>query len=421
MSLSTRAAFALRGSDPIWIRDVEAVPLRFVATPETAFRSRRGGRIDGMLLSLVTVTSDRRLAGYGAVYAQPELVKVVVEDILRPLVVGRDAREVEDLWSRMELTTGWYGRGGVVSSAIGGVDVALWDLVGRSTERSVSQLLGASRSRVAAYASAVQFDDLVDVPARISGFVSQGFRDVKVRAGINPEYDFAVAELAAQLIPRGGSVMVDGVKRLPLAHAVELVQRYEALGVRWFEEPLPPDEIEDYAALRRTTSVPIAAGESETCLLGFKRLLAADAIDVAQPDVSRAGGITEVRNIAAQADAHDVIVATHTWSDPLSVVANAHVVASIPNGDCVEVNALGTPFFTRLFRPTLEIEDGYLRLPDAPGIGLEPNPEVVEEFTLTSGRVPDGFYGDMWFGPDSEPDRGPYPGRSLEAHFAETA
>lgn len=394
---------------------VEAVGLRFGCPPAAPFRTSRGVEIDGMLTTLVRVTARNGLVGTGPVYSHPRLVQVAVDEVLAPLLVGRDAGQIEEAWRRAASATRWYGRAGAVMSALGGVDTALWDLVGQHRDRRVCELLGGREAAVDAYASAVQFDPLDAIPARVAAFRAQGHRHVKVRAGVNLQYDAEAAAATRAAAGPGGMVMVDGVKRLDLQAARALAERLAGLDVRWLEEPLPPEDVPGYAALRADANVPIAAGESETDAGAFARLLAAGALDVAQPDVSRAGGITAGRRIARLAEAHGVAIATHTWSDAAAVLANAHLVAAVPNGLCVEVNALGTPFFAELLATPLEVRDGRLRLPDAPGLGIVLDEEAVDRHRLPPGPVPAGAYADMWLG--EVPDERPYPADSLEAYF----
>jgi L-alanine-DL-glutamate epimerase-like enolase superfamily enzyme len=395
---------------------VEAVGLRFACPPAAPFRSSRGVEIDGMLTTLVRVTARNGLVGTGPVYSHPRLVQVAVDEVLAPLLIGRDAGAIDEAWRRLASATRWYGRSGAVMSALGGVDTALWDLVGQHRDRRVCELLGGRDREVEAYASAVQFDPLDAIPARVAAFREQGHRHVKVRAGVNLEYDVEATRRVLALVAPGAMVMVDAVKRLDSEAARALARGLAALDVRWLEEPLPPEDVQGYATLRAQTSVPIAAGESETDAQAFARLLAAGALDVAQPDVSRVGGITAGRRVARLAEAHNAVIATHTWSDPAAVLANAHLVAAIPNGLCVEVNALGTPFFTELLAAPLEIRDGRLRLPDAPGLGIVLDEEAVERHRLGPGPVPPGAYADMWLG--DVPDERPYPADSLESYFA---
>jgi len=169
--------------------------------------------------------------------------------------------------------------------------------------------------------------------------------------------------------------------------------------VFWFEEPFPPEDLDAYVALRPRLTVPLAAGENEFGTQGFREILRAGAIDIAQPDACRTGGITESMRIARMAVEHGVRIAPHTWSDAVALIANAHVVAAIPHGVTVEVDQTGNPSIDELLSEPLRIEDGLLHLPDRPGLGIELNQATVDRLAVPSGQfMLDGNYSDFVFG-----------------------
>jgi len=169
--------------------------------------------------------------------------------------------------------------------------------------------------------------------------------------------------------------------------------------VFWFEEPFPPEDIDSYVALRPDLAVPLAAGENDFGVQGFREMLRAGALDIAQPDACRAGGITECWRIGQMAARMNVRIATHTWSDAVALIANAHLVAALPNGITVEVDQTGNPFIDDLLTAPLQIVDGLLQLPDAPGLGIELDPATVARLTMPAGQtMPDDNYSDLVFG-----------------------
>jgi len=232
---------------------------------------------------------------------------------------------------------------------------------------------------------------------------------MKMRLGRSAAYDReAVAAVCAALGP-DGRVAVDGSHRYTLETAERLSGFLAEKNVLWFEEPFPPEDIDAYAALRRLTGVAVAAGENEFGVQGFRELFRNGCVDVAQPDVSRTGGLTEGLRIAQEAERAGVRIATHTWSDAVALVANAHLVAATPNGWLVEVDRTGNPFLTDLVDWPLRLEAGRLTLPDRPGLGIEPDSDAVARFTLEPGRlVPDGNYGDLVFGREFQAPALPY-------------
>jgi D-galactarolactone cycloisomerase len=194
-------------------------------------------------------------------------------------------------------------------------------------------------------------------------------------------------------------LMCDGSMRYSLEAARSLGKFLADQRVFWFEEPFEPEAIDDYAALRGTIDVPLAAGENEFGLQGFRELLRAGMVDIVQPDASRAGGISEVKKVADLAAACGVRVAPHSWSDAVAIVANAHVMAAAANGVTVEMDQTRNPFSEELLVEPLRVVDGELQLSDAPGLGIALDASVVRRYRLADPfALPDGSYSDMAFG-----------------------
>jgi L-alanine-DL-glutamate epimerase-like enolase superfamily enzyme len=298
--------------------------------------------------------------------------------------------------------TRWYGRKGVGVSALGGVDIALWDLRGKAEGKPVYELLGAERDWAPAYASGLFWtDDVRELEDEAARHVANGFRRVKMRLGRDPEYDLAAVDAARRGAGSGRDVIVDGSHRYSPELAREIGAELAARGVFWFEEPFPPEDIDAYVDLRPRIDVPLAAGENDFGVQGFRELVRAGALDILQPDACRAGGITECVRIGALAEAAGLGVATHTWSDAVALVANAHVVAALPHGVTVEVDQTGNPFIDELLAEPLRIRDGRLALGDAPGLGLELDRSTVERLSARYGEsMRDGNYSDLIFGRD---------------------
>jgi L-alanine-DL-glutamate epimerase-like enolase superfamily enzyme len=381
------------------IADIDVINLRYAYPAGGGFRYA-GGVCTGRLTSLVRVVTECGRTGWGSAYSHPELVRIVVEGQLRPLLLGVDPCEVEALWQRMYALTRWYGRKGAAVTALGALDTAFWDLRGQAQGKPVYALLGGERRPVPAYASALLWRDrLEDLAEEAARHVANGFRRMKMRLGRGPDYD----EPALDAVLRGAGpkaqVMVDGSMRYDLAAAERLAGRLAEKGVFWFEEPFTPEDIDSFTALCRVARVPIAAGENEFGLQGFRELLRAGAINIAQADASRCGGISEVVKVGRLAAAHGCRLAPHSWSDAVAITANAHVVAALANGVTVEVDQTGNPFVDRLLGEPLKVVDGHLTLSDAPGLGIEIDPAILESFALPAGTLPDGSYSDMAFGP----------------------
>ena len=381
------------------IDEIEVINLRF-AYPNARGFAYAGGMATGRLTSLVRVTTTAGVVGIGAAYSHPDLVRIVVEEHLRPHLLGKDPREVEDLWSFMHRQTRWYGRKGAAVSALGALDTAFWDLRGKALGKSVAQLLGAERASVPVYASGLLWHDrLDDLAAEAMRHVAHGFRRVKMRLGKSEEEDIAAVRAVRRAVGPDIDVIVDASMR----YTVEIAERVGTVlaeeRVFWFEEPFEPEDIDSYIALRGRVAVPVAAGENEFGHEGFRELLRADAIDIVQPDVCRAGGISACVRVGKLAQQSAVSVATHTWSDAVALIANAHVVASLPNGLTVEMDRTGNALIDELLVEPITVQNGLLRLPDGPGLGIEINPAAIARLTVpTDVKVIAGNYSDMVFG-----------------------
>lgn len=380
------------------IADIQVHNLRYVV-PGVGF-SYGGGKLTGRVTSLLRVTTEGGTVGWGAAYSHPTLVRVIVETHLRPLLLGKDANDIDALWQRMYRLTRWYGRKGVAMSALGAIDTALWDLKAKAMQEPLYRVLGGTRGTVPVYASALLWnDDLSELAEEARRHIASGFRRVKMRLGRTEAYDIAAVRAVRAAIGPDNGLIVDASMRYDLDTAVRIGRILEELKVVWYEEPFEPEDIDSYTALRKQVKIPVAAGENDFGVQGFREMLRAGALDIVQPDACRAGGVSEVLAIGRMAETFGAKVATHTWSDAVALIANAHVVSALPNGMSVEMDRTGNPFIDELLLTPLRVEDGMLILPDAPGLGVEINEATLSRLALpVADAVPDGAYSDMSFG-----------------------
>ncbi len=395
------------------IDSLEVINLRYEYPAAQRF-AYAGGTCTGRLSSLILVHTDTGQLGIGSAYSHPGLIALIVKQQLEPLLRGRDPREVEFLWERMYAVTRWYGRKGAAMSALGGLDVAFWDLRGKAIGKPVWALLGGVRASCPAYASALLWKPDVKLLADEAALhLAKGFRRMKMRLGRSEEYDTEAVRAVRRAIGPDNDVMADASMKYHVSLARRIGNFLAEQEVFWFEEPFQPEDIDSYAALRGSIDVRIAAGENEFGVQGFRELIRAGAVDIVQPDASRCGGISEVWRTAKLAQAADLAFAPHTWSDAVAVVANAHVVAAMPNGLTVEVDQTGNPMIGNLLVEPLHVRDGMLRLSDRPGLGVELNQAVVERLRMQDPlAIADGFYSDMVFGTEGLGPSAPYQEKS---------
>src|SRR5579871_4116102 len=372
------------------IEDIEVVNLRFQYPSGSGF-AYAGGKVTARVTSLILIRTDGGETGIGAAYSHPDLVRTIVEGNLRAHLIGADPSDIDGIFDKLYGLTRWYGRKGAAMTAISGIDIALWDLRGKAAKTPVWRLLGGSKGRALAYASGMFWHDDVAVLEREAARHRQrGFHRVKMRLGRSWDYDTEAFKAAVRGVGKDGVVHVDGSHRYDEETAVRFGAVLAEAGAAWFEEPFPPEDIDRYVSLRRRLKVPLAAGENEFGVQGFRELLRAGAIDIVQADACRTGGISEVLRVAP-----------HTWSDAVALTANAHVVAALPNGLTVEVDQTGNPFIEELLSEPLRIEDGLLHLPDAPGLGIELSEAALQKLSLPRGKpIPEGNYSDLIFGPE---------------------
>ncbi|MDP7743002.1 MAG: mandelate racemase/muconate lactonizing enzyme family protein [Lentisphaeria bacterium] len=390
------------------IDHLDVINLRHRYPDGAGFRGA-GGQCNARVTSLVLVHTDGPHIGIGSAYSHPGLVQLIVKQQLEPMILGRDATEVQALWDLMYGLTRWYGRKGAAVSALGGIDTALWDLRGKAAGKPLYALWGGERVSCPAYASGLPWGDVDELVTQAKQHIANGFRRMKMRLGCSEAYDVeAVTKVRAAIGP-DIDLMVDASMRYTLDIARRMGKFLAGHNAFWFEEPFAPEQVELYAELRGTVDVPIAAGENEFGVQGFDELIRCGAVDIVQPDASRCGGISEVRRVAERAAKAGLKVAPHTWSDAVALVANAHVVAAIDNGLTVEMDRTGNPFIDDLLRAPLRVVDGEMQLGEAPGLGIELDHGVIDQYRMEDPlHMPDGHYSDMIFGPQHLDPVGPY-------------
>jgi D-galactarolactone cycloisomerase len=368
------------------IRDIRCAGLRG-ATPEGGWSAEL--KPEDCVHTLVVVHTDEGLLGLGSVFTNDALVRAAI-DLLEPLWRGEDALEPQRVTEKLHQNTFWTGRGGSLTHAISGIDIALWDIFGQATGQPVGRLLGGRyRHRVTAYASL-----LMEEPARMRDRLlavkAQGFRAFKIGWGpfgrVSRDMDERIVRAAREAVGPESRLMVDAGgsdAHWPNGYkwALEAARMLADYRVDWFEEPLRPDALEDFVLLREHAPVPIAGGEVLTRRQAFLPFLVSRAFDIVQPDVTKVGGISEEANIARMAGDHGVKFVPHGWNTAVGLAADLHLASAFPDTDLVEYLA-GSPFIDEITQGGWTLDaDGMLAIPSAPGLGIEIDRTAVARHT----------------------------------------
>lgn len=360
------------------ITDVEVVVLRKpLPTPLVVSRAA----IPARTAILVLVHTDEGLVGLGEAVGDPAGVVPILREQLRPLLLGEDPFDIERLWEKMYASRLYWDLKGALVIALSGIDLALWDLKGKALGVPVYQLLGgACRERVRAYASDLFWDEPEAMAAAAARYVAEGFGIVKTHIGRDPEGDLARLRAIRDAIGEEVGLMIDINCGYDRPTALRMGRRFEAFRPFWYEEPLRPDDVEGHRELRARLPFPIAIGENEFTKHGFLELFARGAVDYAMPDAARVGGITETRKIAALAEAYHLVLTPHSFSSGVLLAATLHLMAATPNADLLELDVTGTGIYEELLAEPLKIEQGYVTVPRAPGLGVVLPDEVRRRY-----------------------------------------
>ncbi len=386
------------------ITDVEAIVLdtgKDYPDPQAAVEAH-GVRF----VSLIKITTDAGLCGWSDVETQPHVGRAIVNapsgrqigfESLRAALLGENPLERERLWQKMYRYLAYYGRQGAGMQMLSGVDIALWDIAGKACGQPVWALLGAKyRDRVTAYASTL-FRPTPDAMQRaVEDYRERGFRAIKFGWGVfghDLKLDIALVQAAREAAGPDVTLMVDGgwygvsyqqpFKPRPLKDWIILAQALEALDVFWLEDFLHPENIAGYAEVAgHTTTLRVAAGEQAAGFSEFERLATEGHVHVLQPDLSRCGGLTVGRQIADMATRLQIDCAPHAWLTDLLKAASLHLNAYLMHALYLEYNVSTASLLNRLCTTPIVMQDGYIPIPDGPGLGIEVDETVVEKFRI---------------------------------------
>ncbi len=344
-------------------------------------------------ICIVKVSTDDGIVGWGEGYGPADVIQAGIKSIA-PLLIGKNPIEQETLWFDMYRKTLDYARRGVLAASISAIDVALWDLKGKALNLPVSVLMGGQhRKKVVPYATGLYFSKSTQLAENLAeeakNYVKQGFKAIKMKVGFSIAADAEHVRVVREAIGKDIKLMIDSNHAYSLREAAELARKVEAYDIGWFEEPVSPEFYHQYRELRGKTTIPIAGGECEYLRYGFQQLLQNDSVDILQVDICSAGGLTEAKRIATLASTRGVEVIPHVWGTGIAFNAALHFIANLepvpgrlyPPDMYIEYDRTENGIREALTAPAIQMKNGYIDVPQLPGLGIEVDEAVVRHYS----------------------------------------
>lgn len=343
-------------------------------------------------LLLLRITTDEGLEGWGEAFGPAFPHKQTIDSIFAPYLTGKNPLDSEVIWMHLYNMMRDHGQKGLALEAQSAVDIALWDLKGKITGLPVYQLMGgAHRDLVLPYATGMyrrrDGSSIESVVTEARGYVDSGFRGIKIKIGFGCKYDVETVRAVRQEVGPDIMIMVDANHAYNATTAIRVGRQLEELDITWFEEPVPPEDIEGYKEVRRALSIPVSGGEAEFTRFGFYRLLHERAVDIVQPDCGVTGGISEFQKIGVLASIHNTQCYPHVWGSGIALNAGLHCCFALPDFPpslnpgpaLLECDRTPNVFREKLNKRALpKNADGYITKPDGPGLGVDIDMDLID-------------------------------------------
>ena len=345
---------------------------------------------------LLKMETDEGVTGWGEAFGPAVVNKAIIDHVYKPIVMGRDPFDSEVIWEELYNRLRDHGQKGVTVEAISAIDIALWDIKGKALNLPVYKLLGGSpRARIMPYATGLYRRNHPDMTRELvkeaEGYAEQGFKAIKLKIGFGIEEDVRTLREIRKALGEKILLMADANHAYNANNAIKLSRKMEDYDIFWFEEPVPPEDIDGYIEIRANTSIPIAGGEAEFTRYGFSNLLQRRAVDIVQPDCCVTGGISEFRKIVTLAAINNIQCYPHIWGSAIALFTGVHCAFSLPHfppslypGDVLlELDRTPNIFREELSRTKLDFKDGYVSLPEGAGLGIDVDEELIAEYEVT--------------------------------------
>ena len=333
------------------------------------------------------VTTDEDIQGVGEAFyfgGPAKIAADIITDVYGPLLMDKDPLDTSVIWDCLYNWTRDQGMKGVTISALSAIDIALWDIKGKALGLPVFKLLGgAYRNKARAYATGLyEPQNVPDVTQALVnealGYKKEGFSGMKLKVGYGIDKDVACVKAIREAIGEDTYLMVDANHAYNSSEAIELIRKIERFDIHWFEEPVPPEDLEGYREVRKKSKILIAGGECEYTRYGFRNLINLRAVDILQPDLCAAGGFTEMMKITAMASAANIPLIPHVWGTNVGLAASLQFFAGLPHfperrfpaEPFFEYDRSPHPFREAVTLEKFDLKEGYLDIPDRPGLGV---------------------------------------------------
>lgn len=376
---------------------IKRVTCHVVSAPvERPFTSSRGWLYKQRGSCIVEIETADGVVGWGECYGPSQVARAYIESQYGPRIIGRDPFDVEVIWEDLYNRIKDYGNKGMAISALSGIDIALWDIIGKIVNKPIHKLIGgAYRTEVQSYATGLYFIDMdrliEEAVEEAQGYVAEGFTAIKMKIGLgSPKLDLERVRAVREAVGGDVRLMVDANHCFTVPAAIRLGRELEKLDVEWFEEPISPEDLDGYVEVTRALDMAVAGGENEFTRWGFRDIVARKAMDIVQPDVCAAGGISECRKIATLAAAHGVECVPHAWGSAIGLAATLHFIAALPDQPpsfrpmppLLEFEQCENPFRDALTVDPIVQVRGVVQIPTGAGLGIEVKREVLDRYRV---------------------------------------
>ncbi len=344
---------------------------------------------------VVEVITDTGIVGWGECFGPAKPAAAMVE-AYEPWLIGADPLATEKIWQDLYAAFRDQGQKGVPICAISGVDIALWDIKGKHFDAPIYQLMGGPlRHEVRAYATGTYRKRVGDpinyIAQEAASYKSEGFTAMKLKIGFNVKDDVSLIEKVRETIGSDMELMLDANHGYDAIDAIRLAQAAEHLDIRWFEEPVSPEDLDGYLAVKSATSIPIAGGETEYTRFGFREVIRQRAMDYLQPDICAAGGLSECKKIADMANAYGIRFVPHVWGTGIGLAAALNLLAVLPHNPpgrepwepILEFDRSEHPARQAIMISPIEHEEGWVSIPTEPGLGIEIDRQSLASFLVS--------------------------------------